>query len=490
VPTDGDLNPGSTIGVTSPSNPLISGRYHISTQIPGGTDSKGVITNNPLFAQNDFAIITVKQYLGSQQDFSLPPSEAFSGGTVNVTGYPFAGSFPLPGAPQFNDFGTVTPDVQGYAALDWISKDPTSLVDDPGDSGGPLWTMSGSTATAWGIVSNSKTATISGVKTTAGYNVQLTPPDVTTIQTWERQARTILGIGTFGNFTGSGTSGILFSNQATGDTWLEVMSNGAFDGWQQIGGSDTSYAEVGVGDFYGTGTDDILFRNNSTGDTWIETISNGAFASWNQIGGSNTQYSVVGVGDFFGNGTDDILFRNKSTGDTWLDAISNGAFAGWQQIGGSDTSYSAVGVGDFFGNGTDDILFRNNSTGDTWIETISNGAFSGWQQIGGSDTHYSVAGVGDFFGNGLDDILFRNNTTGDTWVEAISNGAFAGWNQIGGSDTSYSVVAVGDYFGNGTDDILFRNNSTGDTWFEAISNGASAGWNQIGGSNTSYTVKT
>jgi hypothetical protein len=33
---------------------------------------------------------------------------------------------------------------------------------------------------------------------------------------------------------------------------------GAFDGWQQIGGSNTNYAAVGVGDFYGIGTDDIL----------------------------------------------------------------------------------------------------------------------------------------------------------------------------------------------------------------------------------------
>jgi hypothetical protein len=38
--------------------------------------------------------------------------------------------------------------------------------------------------------------------------------------------------------------------------------------------------------------DDILFRNNSTGDTWFEAISNGASAGWNQIGGSNTSYTV------------------------------------------------------------------------------------------------------------------------------------------------------------------------------------------------------
>jgi hypothetical protein len=292
------------------------------------------------------------------------------------------------------------------------------------------------------------------------------------------------------DFDGDNTSDILFRDNSTGDTWFEAMSNGAFNGWNQIGGSDTTYTIVGSGDFYGTGNSDPLFRNSSTGDTWFEVMSNGAFAGWQQIGGSSTSYSVVGVGDFFGNGTDDILFRNSSTGDTWIEAMSNGTFAGWSQIGGSGTNYSVVGVGDFFGNGTDDILFRNSSSGDTWIEAVSNGAFAGWNQIGGSNTGYSVVGVGDFYGTGYDDVLFRNNSTGDTWFEAMSHGAFAGWQQVGGSDTNYLVVGVGDYFGNGTDDILFRNNSTGDTWIEAMSNGASAGWNQVGGSNTSYTVKT
>jgi hypothetical protein len=56
--------------------------------------------------------------------------------------------------------------------------------------------------------------------------------------------------------------------------------------------------------FFGNGTDSILFRNNSTGDTWFEAITNGAFAGWNQIGGSNTSYAVVGTGDFTGNGTE------------------------------------------------------------------------------------------------------------------------------------------------------------------------------------------
>jgi hypothetical protein len=86
---------------------------------------------------------------------------------------------------------------------------------------------------------------------------------------------------------------ILFRQICT-RTWFEVLNNGAFAGWNHIGGSDTS----------------------STGDTWYKALSDGAFAGWHQIGGSHIDYSVVGVGDFFGTGTDDILFRNNTAGDT------------------------------------------------------------------------------------------------------------------------------------------------------------------------------
>jgi hypothetical protein len=35
-----------------------------------------------------------------------------------------------------------------------------------------------------------------------------------------------------------------------------------------------------------------LFRNNSTGDTWIEALSSGQFNGWHQVGGYNTSYTV------------------------------------------------------------------------------------------------------------------------------------------------------------------------------------------------------
>jgi hypothetical protein len=82
--------------------------------------------------------------------------------------------------------------------------------------------------------------------------------------------------------------------------------NGAFAGWQQVGGSDTTYAVVGVGSFYANGR----HRTSCSATTR-------RFVAWNHVNGSDTHYSVVGLGDFYGIGTDDILFRNNSTGDIW-----------------------------------------------------------------------------------------------------------------------------------------------------------------------------
>jgi hypothetical protein len=49
---------------------------------------------------------------------------------------------------------------------------------------------------------------------------------------------------------------------------------------------------VGIGDYSGDGTSDILFRNTSTGDTWFAVMSNGALTGWHHVGGSDPSYGV------------------------------------------------------------------------------------------------------------------------------------------------------------------------------------------------------
>jgi ELWxxDGT repeat protein len=296
-----------------------------------------------------------------------------------------------------------------------------------------------------------------------------------------------LEVGTTDDFTGSGTSDILFRNDATGDTGFYAMSNGVNAGWHDVGASSTAYSVVGVGDFFHTGTEDILYRSGATGDTGFYEISNGVNTGWHDVGASSTAYSVVGVGDFTASGTDDILYRNSSTGDTGFYQIVNGVNTGWHDVGASSTAYSVVGIGDFDDDGTSDILYRNNATGDTGFYDIVNGVNTGWVDVGASSTAYNVVGVGDFMGNGTQDILYRDNVNGDTGFYT-RNGFAIEWHDIGASSTAYSVVGTGDYLGSGTADVMFRNNTTGDTGFYNIVNGINTGWHDVGPSSSAYHV--
>jgi hypothetical protein len=290
-----------------------------------------------------------------------------------------------------------------------------------------------------------------------------------------------------GDFYGTGTSDVLFAGPGP-DLGFYQMDNGVSDGWQDVGSFSSAYAVAGTGNFTGSGTDGILFRNSASGDTGFYNIVNGVNNGWVDVGGSSTAYSVVGVGDFMGNGNDDILFRNSTFGDTGFYRIVNGVNKGWVDIGGSSPTYSGVGVGDFMGTGTDDVLFRNNSTGDTGFYAMVNGVNTGWHDVGGSSTAYQVVGVGDLMGNGTSDILFRNNTTGDVGFYNMVNGVNTGWVDIGASSPAYSVVGVGNYMGDGTSGILFRNNTTGDTGFYQIAGGLLVGWQDIGPSSAAYRV--
>jgi hypothetical protein len=295
------------------------------------------------------------------------------------------------------------------------------------------------------------------------------------------------------DFTGDGTSDILFRDNATGDTgYFAPPSGGGQDTWVGLGASSTAYSVAGIGDFTGAGTSDILFRDNATGDTgYLAMPPGGGQGSWHDLGASSTAYSIVGDGDFTGDGIADLLYRNGTTGDMGVFLLSVGGTDTWQGLGAPSLLYSVVGVGDFTGNGKSDILFRNNGTGDTgYYEVPSAGNQGTWVGLGASSTAYSVAGVGDFTGTGTSDILFRDNATGDTGYLAMPKGGGQGtWVDLGISSTAFSVVGVGDFAGNGISDILFRDIATGDTGYLTLPAGGGQGtWHELGSPSTAYAI--
>jgi hypothetical protein len=80
---------------------------------------------------------------------------------------------------------------------------------------------------------------------------------------------------------------------------------------------------VAVGDFTGNGTSDVLWQNPSTGDVDEWQIVDGEWAKRVDLGAHpGSGWRIAGVGDFFGNGIDDILWTNTSSGpngDTQVD---------------------------------------------------------------------------------------------------------------------------------------------------------------------------
>jgi VCBS repeat-containing protein len=119
---------------------------------------------NPLNSQYDFAVINVAQDLSAFGKFEL--SAGYSGGTVNVTGYPGSAS-----GHQVNDIGTV----HASSVANTFVED--TLTSEEGQSGGPLWFFDGNAAHAVGLVSSSFLGT--------SYDVSLTSTDVDKITGWK-----------------------------------------------------------------------------------------------------------------------------------------------------------------------------------------------------------------------------------------------------------------------------------------------------------------
>src|SRR5208282_3115761 len=90
-----------------------------------------------------------------------------------------------------------------------------------------------------------------------------------------------------GDFFGNGTDDILWTNSSNGqvqtDIW-ELGSNGQWINSVSPGPHPAGYQVVGVGDFTGNGTSDILWQNPTTGnvDEWI--IANGKWAASVDLG--------------------------------------------------------------------------------------------------------------------------------------------------------------------------------------------------------------
>jgi hypothetical protein len=270
-------------------------------------------------------------------------------------------------------------------------------------------------------------------------------------------------------------------NPGNNDEW--ILSDGNWVESAGPGSHPSGYNVALTGDWTGSGTDGILWFNPTTGDTdewqlantqWSASVNLGTHPA-NATDGAS--YQIAGTDDstdFTGNGIDDVLWTSTNSDGTIATDIwelsSSGNWAASASPGNHPAGYSVAGTGDWTGDGTDGILWQNPTTGyvDEW--QLSNGQ---WAASVGLGSHpgsgWQIAGIGDFTGNGIDDILWTNSSSGqvqtDIW-ELGSNGQWVASVQPGPHPAGYSVVGIGDFTGNGTDDnhsgtsdILFHTSS-------------------------------
>src|SRR5208282_5415740 len=220
-----------------------------------------------------------------------------------------------------------------------------------------------------------------------------------------------------GDFNGDGIDDVLWTSASSSgvqtDIW-ELNANGQWMASVSPGTHPAGYTVAGVGDWTGSGTDGILWYNSSTGDTDEWQLSNGQWAASVDLGAHpGSGWQIAGVGDFFGNGIDDVLWTNSSNGrvqtDIW-ELNSNGQWMASVSPGTHPAGYQVVGVGDFTGSGTDDILWYNPTTGDVDEWLIANGKWAGSVDLGIHPGDFQIAGVGDFTGTGTDGILWYSPT--------------------------------------------------------------------------------
>ncbi|MGA2943722.1 MAG: hypothetical protein ABSE50_16965, partial [Xanthobacteraceae bacterium] len=119
-----------------------------------------------------------------------------------------------------------------------------------------------------------------------------------------------------GDFFDNGRDGVLWTSvnsdgTVATDIW-ELNSSGQWMASQSPGNHPAGYSVVGVGDFTGTGTSDILWFNASTGDTDEWLINNGQWAGSIDLGTHPGSAQIAGVGDFNGAGNAGVLWHASS----------------------------------------------------------------------------------------------------------------------------------------------------------------------------------
>jgi hypothetical protein len=247
------------------------------------------------------------------------------------------------------------------------------------------------------------------------------------------------------DFNADGRPDLVWSNAASGATFLWYMNGITLGSDAFIAQIDPSWKVQGIADFNGDGHPDLVWRNTANGNTYVWYMNGPAFISDAFLFGLPPEWVIQGVADFNADGKPDFLMRNTGTGVAFAWYFNDATAIGDNFLFGIDPSWKVEAVADMSGDGQPDLLFRNMASG---LAFVWNTQFSGGvTSLAGSapplfsiDPAWEVVQLADWNGDGTPDLVFRNASSGLVFVWYTAGGVLAGSDFIIQIDPSWEIA--------------------------------------------------
>ncbi|GAA2756282.1 M12 family metallopeptidase [Actinopolymorpha rutila] len=299
-----------------------------------------------------------------------------------------------------------------------------------------------------------------------------------------------------GDFTGNGSTDVMFYYPGDDNWWLGEMSGGRLQ-WRLVGNTAGFGHAINdgrpfwVGDFTGNGSTDVMFYYPGDDNWWLGEMSGGQLR-WRFVGNTRGFGHAINdgrpfwVGDFTGNGSTDVMFYYPGDDNWWLGTMSAGGL-GWSLVGNTRGFGHRINdgrpfwVGDFTGNGSTDVMFYYPGDDNWWLGEMSGGQLR-WRFVGNTRGfgHAINDGrpfwVGDFTGNGSTDVMFYYPGDDNWWLGRMDSGSLT-WNLAGNTRGFGHAIYdgrpywIGDFTGDGKADVLFHYRGDLNWWRGALGSG-------------------
>ncbi|MGE0357588.1 MAG: FG-GAP-like repeat-containing protein [Burkholderiales bacterium] len=247
------------------------------------------------------------------------------------------------------------------------------------------------------------------------------------------------------DFDGDGEPDLVWSNVASGATFVWRMQGPALVADAFVATVDPLWKLRGVADFNGDGHPDIVWRNTTDGNCYVWYLQNGAFQSDAFLFSLPPEWVIQGVADFNADGSPDFLMRNVNSGNAFAWYFDDNLAIGDQFLFTIDPIWKVEGVGDVSKDGQPDLLFRNTATGlaFAWNTRHSGGVLSladSTPPLFGIDPVWEVAQLADVNRDGEMDLVFRNATSGLVFAWYLDRNVLGGSDYFIQIDPSWEIV--------------------------------------------------